>query len=233
MAEHCNECGAEVASGAVYCQVCGHRLNEDASPDGTGRAPDGGRDAPAERPAAAASPADKLRTRVEDRSAADEENEVQLWEGGYCGKAMVGTWILGGLATLVAAVIGFAFFRFLTGLYTTLIAAVVILGGVALLWLYRKARVHYILTNQRFIHREGILRRTTDRVEMIDIDDVTFDQGIVQRMLNVGNVKIVSSDRSHPELWLWGIDNVPEVAGRIDDVRREERRRRGLHIESI
>jgi len=30
-----------------------------------------------------------------------------------------------------------------------------------------------------------------------------------------------------------GIENVKEVAGKIDEKRRSERRRRGLHIESI
>ena len=68
---------------------------------------------------------------------------------------------------------------------------------------------------------------------MIDIDDVTFEQGLVQRMVNVGTIKISSSDRTHPELTLRGIEGVQEVADTIDDVRRKERRRRGLHIEAI
>ena len=68
---------------------------------------------------------------------------------------------------------------------------------------------------------------------MIDIDDVTYYQGLVERMLNVGSIKLESSDRTHPELWLRGIDNVGEVADLFDDLRRKERRRRGVHIESI
>ena len=68
---------------------------------------------------------------------------------------------------------------------------------------------------------------------LIDIDDVTFSQGLVQRMVGVGTIRIVSSDRSHPELFLYGIADVQEVAETLDDVRRKERRRRGLHIEAI
>jgi len=103
--------------------------------------------------------------------------------------------------------------------------------GVA--FAYKKLSVHYELTTQRFIHKSGILKRVTDRIEVIDIDDVTYEQGIVQRMLGVGTIRINSSDRTHPVLVLSGIDGVQGVADTIDDVRRKERRKRGLHIESI
>jgi uncharacterized membrane protein YdbT with pleckstrin-like domain len=105
--------------------------------------------------------------------------------------------------------------------------------GLGLVLVYRKLDVHYTLTSQRFVHKKGILKRVTDRIEVIDIDDVTFEQGIIQRMLGVGTVRLTSSDRSHPELALRGIDEVQRISGLIDDVRRRERRKRGLHIEAI
>jgi uncharacterized membrane protein YdbT with pleckstrin-like domain len=89
--------------------------------------------------------------------------------------------------------------------------------------------LHYELTTQRFIHQEGVLLRRTDRLEVIDIEDISYSQGIVERMLGIGSIRISGRDQSHPELNLRGIDKVPEVAGLIDDVRREERRRRSLH----
>jgi hypothetical protein len=52
-------------------------------------------------------------------------------------------------------------------------------------------------------------------------------------MFGIGTVRITSSDQSHPELSLPGIENVQAVAGQIDDARRKERRRRGLYIESV
>jgi membrane protein YdbS with pleckstrin-like domain len=79
----------------------------------------------------------------------------------------------------------------------------------------------------------GLLWRQTDRIEVIDIDDVAFTQGPVERVFGLGTVRITSSDQSHPELSLPGIENVQIVAGLIDDARRNERRRRGLYIESV
>jgi len=121
----------------------------------------------------------------------------------------------------------------------------------------RRFGVHYELTSQRFIHQTGILTRDTDRIEVIDIDDVSFTQGPVQRVFGVGRITVTSSDRSHPLLHMIGrvfgvgritvtssdrshpllhmigIADVKSVAGLIDDVRRKERRRRSLHIEAI
>jgi hypothetical protein len=90
-----------------------------------------------------------------------------------------------------------------------------------------------MLTNQRFIHESGILRRVSDRIEVLDMDDITFEQGIIERLVGVGTIRVMSSDRTHPELQMYGIDNVREVSGLFDDTRRAERRRRGLHIENI
>jgi uncharacterized membrane protein YdbT with pleckstrin-like domain len=98
---------------------------------------------------------------------------------------------------------------------------------------YRKLTVKYQLTTQRFIHEKGLLKRVTDRIEVIDIDDVSVEQRLIERMVGVGTIKLISSDRSHPVLMLRGIEKVREVAATIDDLRRKERRRRGLHIESI
>ena len=83
------------------------------------------------------------------------------------------------------------------------------------------------------MHRDGILVRQMDRIEMIDIDDVSYRQGPIQILLNVGSIRIVSSDTSHPQLDMPGIADVRMVADLIDDARRNERRNRGLHIESI
>jgi hypothetical protein len=75
--------------------------------------------------------------------------------------------------------------------------------------------------------------RHTRRIETIDIDDVSFQQGLLDRLLGVGTIVIHSSDRTDPVMVLSGIDRVQQVANRIDEARRAERVRRGLHIETV
>lgn len=186
-------------------------------------------------PAAPSTPAERFKDATKTRhEEGEDEPEEQLWEGRYSSRAMIGKWVLAGFITVVL-LIGI----FLIGMdkgwlwMTWLVICVLMWGGFAMQLAYRRLMYKYRLTTQRFIHESGLLKRVTDRIEVIDIDDVSFEQRIVERILGVGTIKITSSDRSHPELSLRGIENVKEVAGQIDDTRRKERRRRGLHIESI
>ena len=179
------------------------------------------------------SPAELLRTMPVDADREDPEEDA--WGGGYSGKAMIGSWLGAGFISLLVILLMVQFEQLREGnrgKYILLCLAAVWIGLGFMVW-YRKMNVRYHLTTQRFIHRSGILTRVSDRIEVIDIDDVTYYQGIVERMVGVGSIKVNSSDRTHPELWLRGIENVEEVADLLDDLRRKERRRRGLHIESI
>jgi membrane protein YdbS with pleckstrin-like domain len=176
----------------------------------------------------------KVESAVQDfqaRQAADDQVERSLWKGGYSSKAMVGAWVTCALVT--AGLIALALFvEWFTILYA-LLGAVLVWLVTGAVYAVRRLGIAYELTTQRFIHQTGVLSRRTDRIEVIDIDDVTYRQGPVERLLGVGQIDIESSDRSHPELRMRGIANVREVADLIDDIRRKERRRRSLHIESI
>ena len=161
----------------------------------------------------------------------DDEAEETAWSGGFSPKAMVGTWALMLVLSVLLVVLSAVFEQVTLGMA---------LGGIVLLWGisalrygYRRLGYHYELTNQRFIHQAGLLHRQTDRIEVIDIDDVSFTQGPIQRIFGVGTITLTGSDRTHPNLSMLGISNVREVSGLIDDIRRKERRRRSLHIESI
>ncbi len=169
--------------------------------------------------------------RLKNRGGDADEPEQDLWSGGYSGKAMYGSWLGAVVATIALPIVCILVLD---------IGVLIGFGLAALIWIalamllgVRKLGVHYELSSQRFIHKVGILSRRTDRIELIDIDDVSYVQGIIQRVLGVGSIKISSSDRSHPELTMIGIDQVEKIADMIDDARRLERRRRGLHIEAI
>ena len=159
----------------------------------------------------------------------DHDTEESLGEGGYSPKAMIGSWIGLSLLSIVLLVAAGFIEQFTFGI--ALIVIVVLWILVGLNYAAKRLGVQYELTSQRFIHRTGILTRRTDRIEVIDISDVSYEQGPIQRMFKVGSISIISTDKSDPKLELVGINNVGEVAGLIDDIRRAERRRRSIHIE--
>jgi membrane protein YdbS with pleckstrin-like domain len=160
-----------------------------------------------------------------------DEAEIELWSGGFSPKAMIGTWLGMGIVSVGLLVLPFFIEQLSFPAAILMILAVWAFGGLRYAW--RRLGVHYQLTTQRFIHQMGVVTRRTDRIEVIDIDDVSFTQGPVQRMFGVGTIVLTGSDRTHPTLSMIGIADVKEVAGLIDDTRRKERRKRSLHIESI
>ncbi len=166
----------------------------------------------------------------------DVADAKQLWEGGFSGKSMFGSWVAAAAVTILifVGILMIEMLRSNTYVWYFAVGLIVVLWLYLLgLMLYRKWGKHYELTSQQLKHREGILFRKLDRIELIDIDDVNYRQGPIQTLLGVGNINVKSSDTSHPDLVLFGIANIKEVADLIDDARRNERRKRGLHIELI
>jgi uncharacterized membrane protein YdbT with pleckstrin-like domain len=226
-------CGAFsiTKKGETMSDDAGNRWQTDSSQDAS-------RDLSSQdRPNAAASsqpPRERLQQAADQQRSGTDEPEESLWQGTFSSRAMIGNWILAGAVTVILPII-----IVMVGIgnrYTWLGYLVLSLGmwlWFALQLAFRKLTVRYRLTSQRLIHESGLLKRVTNRMEVIDIDDVTFEQKIVERMMGVGSIKIISSDRTDPELWMRGIENVRHVATLIDDIRRKERRKRALHIESI
>ncbi len=65
--------------------------------------------------------------------------------------------------------------------------------------------VKITLTNQRLMIRSGLFSKETEEIELYRVKDWTAHEPFLQRMLGFGSVKIVSSDRTSPEVhfdWL-------------------------------
>jgi membrane protein YdbS with pleckstrin-like domain len=214
---HCHQCGQDVPAESVFCSHCGTRLA------------DGADEAEVENNSPAG--AERLRPGKRNSDSGKSPSEQELWSGSYSPKAMIGSFAAAGVVTIVG--LALAALSGPPGWLIWGIAAAVIWGGLLLLLAYRRLTVRYRLTTYRFFHELGLLSRVGNRIEVIDIDDVTVQQGLVERMFGVGTITIQSSDRSDPELHLPGIEDARQVADLIDGTRRAERHRRSLHIESI
>lgn len=214
----CNSCNFEIPANASFCPKCGKRMDE----------PVGRSAAAASAPASVAGEA----PRPAPGAATEPEPMKVLWTGCYSPKAMVGWWVLEGVIILAAIVASILLFFPLTWI----IAAAVV--GVSLVWLVgamlvRRMSLSYELTTEQLVHREGLLKRVTNRIETIDIDDVTHEQTLFERMLGIGSILVISSDKTHPRLTLRGIDEVQRVADLIDNTSREQRRKRSAYVEQI
>jgi membrane protein YdbS with pleckstrin-like domain len=213
----CTACNSEVPADSTFCPQCGKPLAVTGGPSSIDVPP---------------TAVEKMKARVDTVRSSPDDPEHDLWKGGFSPKAMIGYWLLAGAATIAATVAGIATGNPVVWLVGLGIAIALWLA-FALYLLYQRMSVEYQLTTQRLFHRKGILARVTNRVEVIDIDDVQFSQSFWERFLGVGTIRILSTDISDPKLVMIGIDDVKNVFDTIDKVRRDERRRRGLHIETV
>ncbi|QDU26123.1 Bacterial membrane flanked domain protein [Anatilimnocola aggregata] len=213
---NCPSCQAEMPADALFCAKCGQRLNDSVPTGATGPAP---------------TPMDRLK----GRGAAPDEPETHLWAGGFSPKAMIGHWLLAALVTVAGIIAGVLFAIPTAGAIWLFVGlgSVALWGGLFLYYLYLRFGMSYELTSQRLVHKVGILSQSTNRIEVIDVDDVSYHQTFIERMLGVGTIKILSTDTSDPKLVIRGIDEVKRIANMIDNVRRDERRRRGMYIETV
>lgn len=205
----CNQCGREAPAESAFCPKCGAPF-DDTAMEGDAQLP--------QFPTA-------------NRGRGNAPPEGDLWVGSYSPKAMAGAAIAAGVLTVLGMIL--ATFGGPAGWAALVVAAIVVWCGLALVYFYRRLTVHYRLSTYRFFHDSGLLSRTGNRVEVIDIDDVTVEQGPIERLFGVGTISIRSSDTTDPQLRLPGIENVHEVADLIDGTRRAERQRRGMFMENV
>lgn len=208
---HCPKCGVEVVADAVFCQKCGARLDESV-PVATAKFASGN-----------PSP---------NRGGVDVTEE-ELWVGRYSPKAMIGTWII--LGVLALAVLALTIYMVMASIpywWVPLAIYVLIDAIVAARFFWKHISIRYRLTNHRFFHEAGILRRVVNPIDLITIKDVAFEQGIVERMFNVGKVRIMSGDTTDPELVVEGIEDVQTVTTLIDKTRRAEMMRRRVFFDA-
>lgn len=213
----CEQCSGHVSPEDRFCPHCGQRLAASKQP----MTPND----------LSASPVDRLQPGV--RRGGKQPPEADLWSDSYSPKALIVPFILvdivivlGIIAKVMLADVGIEWWWIAVG-------AVVLYGSLGLVLAYQRLSVRYRLTTYRFFHERGLLARSINRVEVIDIDDVTVHQSLIDRMLGIGTIIVQSSDRTNPVLRLAGIDEVKKVADLIDATCRAERQRRAIHIESV
>lgn len=228
----CQVCNAEAPAGASFCQHCGAKLPMFDEP---GRASDAGTGGETLAPPAETAPeppaAAQHATGDGHRHAGVRDvPEETLWEGSYSPKAMLGLAVGCAVLSFVLLVVAIAY---ASGAFRmVLLLSIVVLWIAAAGWLAAKRLgIRYKLTTHMFYHQRGVLTRVTDRIELIEVHDVTYQQGLFERMVDVGAIKVESSDRTHPVFFVTGVEHVEQVAQTIDKARRSEQVRRGRRID--
>jgi membrane protein YdbS with pleckstrin-like domain len=164
-----------------------------------------------------------------------EKEDVQ-WT--YSGKAMRAQCLL--YSVITCLIIGAGIYATISNLLGNAYLLVWIGTGVVVgaLWLvffvtyfYRIWSLKYKLTNHRLYFYEGFFTRTSDSMELVYIEDIQLVQTFFDRIFNGGVGRLVifsSADKTHPKLFIKGIENPQPIFEKIDKARADVRARRAI-----
>ncbi|HLN78022.1 MAG TPA: PH domain-containing protein [Nocardioidaceae bacterium] len=138
-------------------------------------------------------------------------------------KHLLGTMLICGLALVGLVVVLLVspeegFLAWLDTIGWVAFAGVVLIFGVwpVLAWWNRT----YTLTNERLATRTGVLRRSGRDIPLTRINDVAFDQGILDRIVGSGTLK-VSAASEEGTVVLKDIPHIHQVSLRMNELVRD------------
>jgi hypothetical protein len=76
---------------------------------------------------------------------------------------------------------------------------------------YLSLSTHYTITNQRVRIKEGLLGKDIEDIELVRVRDIDYEQGLTERMFNIGDIIINSNDATRPKIVLNNVANPMEV----------------------
>jgi len=135
--------------------------------------------------------------------------EETLWHGTPSWLLLLGKIIRAVIVAIVLPLI-YYFGRDFLAQYYGIVWSII---AIAILWqivevfiaLTRIKTTIYTITTQRVIVERGITTKSVEDIDLRYIDDTQFSQSLIQRMLGIGNVTIISSDKVAPNYVLRGI----------------------------
>ncbi|MEA2166068.1 MAG: hypothetical protein QOK37_4195 [Thermoanaerobaculia bacterium] len=182
----CPDCGRDVSTLATACPHCGR-------PSPSGFAPIG----------------------VPPAGAAAATEEETLWRGSPSWRVLIAK-----IAIMIVTVIVVPFAaRFVSTLTADVemssrimktgwwVTAILLLWqiGAFLFALMRLQSTLYTITSQRVMFEQGILSKSLNEIDLRSVDDTQFFQSVTERLLGIGNVTLVSSDKALPMTTLRGV----------------------------
>jgi uncharacterized membrane protein YdbT with pleckstrin-like domain len=146
--------------------------------------------------------------------------EHQLYGGRPSWRALTSFYVGGiGLAALAVVVLGV-----LAGSWAPAVVAAAAIAGVTLLIGYlRRVGTKYLITNQRLRITRGIIRRKVQETRLERVQNVNYQQGVLDRLLGVGTVDFDTAGTDDSEFRFEWVNRPERVVRAVDRAVEEAR----------
>jgi uncharacterized membrane protein YdbT with pleckstrin-like domain len=142
------------------------------------------------------------------------DGERVLFEGRPSWRALTPFYAIGiGIAVAVIVVLGFL----ADNMGTAIAIAVVIAGLTLLIGFLRRVGTKYLLTTQRLRISRGILRKNVQETRLERVQNVNYNQGILDRMFGVGTVDFDTAGSDDSEFRFEWINSPEDVVRAVDE----------------
>jgi len=108
--------------------------------------------------------------------------------------------------------------------------AILTLGIAGLCWWLASRSTRYELTTQRVRIQRGVLSKIWQDTELFRIDDIALEQPLGMRMVGQAILYLRSTDRTTPEIRIYGVPGILELAEQLRTAAMRERERRGVKV---
>jgi PH (Pleckstrin Homology) domain-containing protein len=108
--------------------------------------------------------------------------------------------------------------------------AIVTLGIAGLCYRLASLSTRFEITTQRVRIERGVFSKSWQDTELYRVDDFALEQPVGMRMLGHAILYLRSSDRSTPEIRLYGVPGLAALAEKMRECALRERERRGIKV---
>ena len=146
--------------------------------------------------------------------------ERELYEGRPSWRALMGFYVLGiGVAVAVFVILGILADNTGTGV----VIAVVIAGLTLVIGYLRRIATKYLITTQRLRISKGILRKKVQETRLERVQNVNYEQGVIDRVFRVGTVDFDTAGTDDSEFRFEWVNNPEGVVRAVDRAVEEAR----------
>ncbi len=108
--------------------------------------------------------------------------------------------------------------------------AIVTLGIAGLCYWIASLSTRFEITTQRVRIERGVFSRSRQDTELYRIDDIALEQPLGMRMVGHAVMYLRSTDRSTPEIRIYGVPGLAPLAEKLRECSLRERERRGVKV---
>jgi uncharacterized membrane protein YdbT with pleckstrin-like domain len=140
-------------------------------------------------------------------------DEQALYEGRPSWRALLSFYVTGVLGALAVG--------FILSLVASAAAGVAVGAGIAALTLLigylRRLFTKYLITTRRLRISRGIIRRNVQETRLERVQNVNYDQGVIDRLLRVGTVDFDTAGTDDSEFRFEWVNDPERVVRAVDD----------------